>query len=392
MIVACRSTLRPLVCGVLLCGLLSACAGVPASMRAPLPSEATAFAAPSEPVGAEDLFAVSPAMRAYLQQEILPQVAARGATRALFDALYGSGELRLDYDSTLTRTAAQAFDARAGNCLSLVVMTAAFAKELGIDVRYESVFAVDAWSRGDGGAWLLSDHVTLTIGSRVAGPRGAHAVAPLRIDFLPAEDSGRLRTRTLSEATIVAMYLNNRAVERLLQGRLDDAHAWARAAIAASADFLAAHNTLGVIQRRRGGLAEAERSFRGVLGREPANTVAMANLAQVVRQAGRGSEADAIEARLARLQRQPPFHFFDLGLAAMRQGDYAGARKLFLREIARDAYYHEFHFWLGAANFMLGDLRRADRHLALALQYTTSQDDHAAYSGKIARMRAAREL
>ena len=47
----------------------------------------------------------------------------------------------------MTRNAAEAFDARSGNCLSLVIMTAAFAKELGLPVRYQNVFVDEAWSR-----------------------------------------------------------------------------------------------------------------------------------------------------------------------------------------------------------------------------------------------------
>ncbi len=55
----------------------------------------------------------------------------RAASWALFEALYSKGQLKLEYDSAKTRNAAQAFAARSGNCLSLVIMTAAFAKEMG---------------------------------------------------------------------------------------------------------------------------------------------------------------------------------------------------------------------------------------------------------------------
>jgi hypothetical protein len=52
----------------------------------------------------------------------------REVRQLLFDALYGNGRLRLDYDSAMTRNATEAFAARSGNCLSLVLMTAAFAR------------------------------------------------------------------------------------------------------------------------------------------------------------------------------------------------------------------------------------------------------------------------
>ena len=65
----------------------------------------------------------------------------------------------------MTRNAAQAFDARAGNCLSLVVMTAALAKELGLQVEYNSAYTEETWSR-NGALLLRSGHINITIGRR----------------------------------------------------------------------------------------------------------------------------------------------------------------------------------------------------------------------------------
>ena len=66
---------------------------------------------------------------------------------ALLEALYTQGELRLEYDARRTRTAAEAFDARMGNCLSLVIMTAAFATEMQLQVRFQDVLGIvfDSW-------------------------------------------------------------------------------------------------------------------------------------------------------------------------------------------------------------------------------------------------------
>ena len=91
-----------------------------------------------------------------------PQANKKGRHRALIDALYGKGgELKLEYDAEYTRNAAEAFDARAGNCLSFVLMTAAFAKELGIHVAYQKV-----WSTTSGGARATSTLRSATSTSR----------------------------------------------------------------------------------------------------------------------------------------------------------------------------------------------------------------------------------
>ena len=129
---------------------LSGCASPP---LAPLPKPPpglfldTAFGAPSLPIDARDVFALSPAMQHYLEVEIAPQLRSMGAQRGLIDALYRKAQLRLDYDTEVTRTAAEAFDARAGNCLSLVVMSAALAKHLALPVRYQALVGQEAWSR-----------------------------------------------------------------------------------------------------------------------------------------------------------------------------------------------------------------------------------------------------
>ncbi len=54
----------------------------------------------------------------------------------------------------------EAFQARTGNCLSLVIMTAAFAKEVGLPVRFQSVYVPETWSRS-GNLYFSSGHVNL---------------------------------------------------------------------------------------------------------------------------------------------------------------------------------------------------------------------------------------
>lgn len=374
---------------LLLCLGISACASVPPAAQPETLFQDELFAAPSVEIDVAQVFALSDDMRHYLRTEIAAQLRRKGASHGLFDALYNKGQLRLDYDSAITRNAAEAFAVRAGNCLSLVIMTAAFAKELGIDVRYQSVFAEEAWSRS-GDLYLASRHVTLTLGRRLFDARTGEDSQALRIDFLPPEDARRLRTRTIKEETIVAMFMNNRAAEALVQRQLDDAYAWARAAMLQDPTFLSAFNTLGVIYSRQGAVAAAERVFRYVVAREPANTLALANLVQVLSKQGQTEEAEAVQRRLAQIQPYPPFYFFDLGVAAMQRGEYQTARDLFVKEIDRDAHYHEFHFWLGLSHFMLGDVKRARKHLTYALQTSTTVKDRDLYAGKLAWLRAQR--
>ena len=375
---------------LLLCALLAACAGAPQVARPdPLLNDA-AFAPASERIAAADVFALSDSMRRYLNADIAGKLSQQGKQRGLIQALYQRDQLKLDYDSAMTRNAAQAFEARAGNCLSLVIMTAAMAKELGLQVRFHSAWAEEAWSR-TGNLYFRSGHVNITLGSRsVDMGVGVHEMNSITVDFLPQQEGRSLRTEAITEADVIAMYMNNRAAEALVQAKIDDAYWWAREAMLQSPGFLSPYNTLAVIYRRHGDLAKAEQVFRHVLAREPDNTRAMFNLAQLLEQSGRPAEAAQLQRRLAQLEPLPPFHFFNLGIAAMQREDFKGARDLFAKEVDRAEYYHEFHFWLGLANFRLGDLDAARKQLALAAENSGTPGERDLYAAKLAWLKSRR--
>lgn len=376
--------------------LLAACATAPVPQGARFLDDAR-FAPPSERIDVRSIFALSEEMRAYLATEIAPRAKARGRQLALVDAFYATGDLRLEYDAATTRNASQAFAARAGNCLSLVIMTAAFAKELDLRAEYRKVYVDDTWARA-GDMYLAIGHVNVTlakhksddyeIGYRV-GKRAPES-GGLTIDFLPPEDQRRVHSRVIGEDVVVAMYLNNRAVESLAAGRVDDAYWFARAAVLHTPAFPIAYNTLGAVYQRHGDLALAEAVLRHVLEREPANTRAMANLVRVLADAGKAEESARLAATLARMEPEPPFAYFKRGMAAMHAGDLHAAKASFEREVARDPEYHEFHFWLAVAHVGLGENDAARAHLRIALRNSTTRSEQELYAAKLSRLNAVR--
>ena len=343
------------------------------------------FVAPAAPVDPGQAFAMSDAMRRYLQREVAPQMKARGVQGALAEAVHSKARLRLEYDATYTRNAAEAFEARTGNCLSLVLMTAAFAKELGLQVRYQTAIFEEVWSRS-GTLLLRSGHVNISLGPKLQD-RASTTARTFTIDFLPEDSVRGLRTREISEATIVAMYLNNRAVEALVRDRLDDAYAWASAAVRYNPDYLGAQNTLGTIYARHGNLDEAEQVYLHVVQLDPAQTRAMSNLADLYERQGKAADAALWQTRLAKLEPEPPYYHFNHGIAAMKLKDYATARDMFKRETVRSRDSAESHYWLSVAYYRLGNIDLAAKHLGIALDYSTSRGDRDLYSAKLEGLR-----
>ncbi len=373
-----------------LAALLFGCAGLPpAAPVAPLLHDEL-FAPSAEPTDAGDLFALSEEMQRYAAAELRSSPLRLDPRRALIDALYTRGQLGLRYDASETRNAAQAFQARAGNCLSLVIMTAAFAKHLGLPVRYRSVLVDEMYTR-QGDLTLASSHVNLVL-ERPPAPLHSGPLEPgaLMVDFLPPEELRGQRSVVVSEHTIVAMFMNNRAVELLSQGRLDDSYAWAREAVRQDPRFTAAVNTLGVVYQRAGHHREAEAALRAVLAQEPDHLSALNNLVRLLQHDGRQAEAQVLGERLAQLQPQPPFHFYDLGRQAMAQRDFGSARDLFKRELRRQPDQHEVLFWAAQAAAQLGDAAGAAHHLRQAMENSPDPGSHGVYAAKLAQLRASR--
>jgi len=378
----------------LLAGAVLAGCAAPAPPATPVPIELLhdqAFTPAAERVDGDDVFALSAEMRRFahtelrkpmhaVQQELTPQ--------NLVDALYRRELLKLEYDATGTSNAAQTFAARKGNCLSLVLMTAAFAKELHFLVTYQVVDAGEFWSRHDDIAFL-SGHVNIDLSQRTVDRIGGFDPgASLVVDFLPGTELKGLRVHPISEDTLVAMYLNNRAAEALAQGTIDAAYWWVRSALQRAPDYSAPYNTLGVVYLRHGDLDAAAQVLRRVLARDGDNRQALSNLAIVVERQGLDGEARELRERLARLEPDPPYKFFFLGRQALQQGDFRAAHDYFAKEVARADYNGEFHYWLGLAELRLGRLVEARRQMQLAMASSTTAAARDVYAAKLERLRA----
>ena len=369
--------------------ILAGCAGQPARDAVSQGFFHDELFAASRKLPVSEIFAVSEEMQAFLDKEIPPHQRHRDAPRALINALNSNGQFRLEYESMRTRTASQAFQSRRGNCLSLVIMTSALAKSLGMQVHYQKVLVNDTWSR-EQGTLFRSGHVNIVLGARQRDGLYLLPYEPsIIVDFLPPEDISRLRSIELSEAAVIAMFMNNRAAESLAAGDLDAAYGFARSAIEADPTFHEAMNTLGVIYRRHGNLREAEAVLSKALESSPDNTQLLANLALALQQQGKTEASRKLELRLKTLEQYAPFYFLDQARSAMASRDFGKALEFFKRELDRDPDSHEAHFGLARAFLALGDPRAARSHLQEAIEHSNTSEDKNIYTAKLARLRAS---
>jgi tetratricopeptide (TPR) repeat protein len=239
----------------------------------------------------------------------------------------------------------------------------------------------DVWDRNDDIDFLIG-HVNLTVGVQMAGSGEAARL----IDFGPFDLGRNELSSDIGEEIIVAMYMNNRAAEALAKNHLDDAYWWARAAVMNAPAFVGAYNTLGVIYSRHHNLVDAERVLHRALMQEPDNVLTLANQVQTLANLGRTEESAQLQRRLKQIQPNPPYFFFNRGMAAMKIHDYKTAKIEFTKEVNRASYNHQFHYWLALANFHLGNFYETHKQLAVAMDNSPNIEQHDLYAAKLEKL------
>ncbi len=378
---------------LLLSLLLSACASPPqlSATQAQTLLNDVLFPAPSDTINADEVFALSAEMRQFIAVDIANQLRTKGEQQGLFDALYSEGKLKIEYDATETKNAAQAFAARTGNCMSLVLMTAAFAKEIGLEVQFQNVHLKPSWSR-NGALLFNAGHVNVILLEKHTPKSFFSGVRrQMTVDFLPPEDMRHLATEIISENTTIAMYMNNRAAESLAQNQLDNAYWWVRSAIMQDTFYLSSYNTLGAIYRAHGDLQLAQNAFAFALAQDPKDSSVMLNLSYTLRALDRFEEADVLAKRAEKERPYKAYHFFGLGQQAMKEENFLAAKEFFNKEVRNAPENPEFHFWLASALFQLGELTSAEQAVSQAIKYSISPKDTKMYLVKLAEIKAAKQ-
>ena len=290
-------------------------------------------------------------MQRYLEQELARDVRRKGPRAALVDALYAPAACAW----TTTRSAPQCRRSLRGAQRQLPVAgdhecrAGAPARPAGAVPQRHS----DAgWGRS-GDLLVSSGHVNLVLRHPSGDARTRFdVVEAMLIDFEPPRPGEKQYSRSISESTVLAMYMNNRAAESLAAGEVDRPTG-SRAAIESEPTFLAAHNTLAVVYLRHGQPQRAERVLQRLLAAEPANTAALANLARLYEKQGARPRLPPCSSASRASSRCRPTTTSSSASRPCSGATTRRARRC-SSEVDRAAYHHEFHFGLALAELRPG--------------------------------------
>jgi Tfp pilus assembly protein PilF len=279
-----------------------------------------------------------------------------------------------EYRDHFTRTAAETVLSRQGNCMSLVVLSAALADVLNVPVEFHDIDVEPIWDRR-GGFYLVNGHVNLSLLPPVNSNIVLFSGSEMLVDFLPERSVRAYHKKRVSKHQLTAMFYNNIAAEALVKADYDLAYALIKKSIQLDPQFVAAINTLAVIYRHKGYDDEAENVYRSALHVNDQDLSTLYNLALILGEQGRLDEWREVHKVLELARINNPFYYFDMAQQAYFDKQYQDALVWYKRAVEKADYRHEFYFGLSRAYWATGEERLAEKNLkrALALSDTNNK-------------------
>ena len=313
----------------------------------------------------DTVFALDPAMLASLLTPGRKVQSTRQRLDLLVSRLYNPQGIRLSYASGRTMGAAETWRSQSGDCMSLTVMAYAAARALGLNAYVQEVQVPLTFDRRDG-ADFIAGHVNLLVRHAydVSVNNQTMSVESFVIDFEPQMGANRFG-QPLTEDAIMARYYNNRAAQYMVAKDDVLAYAYYRAAIAAGPAYAPAFVNLAQLYARKGLLASAEQLLTHAITLGGPSYSALHNMHRLLTAQGRTAEAQHFAQLLVKQQKQNPYYWIDLGMAAMRDYDYRSAIRALERAAALATGFEEIHYQLALAYWRDGRQEAAREQLAV---------------------------
>ena len=273
---------------------------------------------------------------------------------------------------------------RAGNCMSLAVLTTALADAAGVDIGYElidsapvfewfgtlvfrglhvrTVLRAPAWVRPDGMPRLLS--------------------RTIRIDYFP--QAGDRLVRKISRGEYLALYYANLAAEEIRQDRLDMAYWLLRSSLAADPQNANAWNSMAVVFRRAGRLPSAEAIYLFGIEALSEKPTFLRNYRSLLVTEGRREEVAAVERMLYAYEEDfNPVDWLAEGERAFRDGHYRTSIRYYRKALKLAPYLHAAYVGVARAYYRLDDKAQAAQELKAAIGLASRPSDRTRYEAKL---------
>ena len=312
-------------------------------------------------VAPADVFRLDPGLAALLAAPELHRLGAAARADRLLTLIFGRKGDQFAYRSGHSTVAAETWQRRQGDCLSLTVLAYAAARALGLDAEVQEVRVPALHVRRDGFDFV-NHHVNLLV--RVPPVNAEERPRQLVVDFDPEASAGA-GARSLAEHAVVARMYGNLGAEFLTRGDRRRAYAHLKMALALDRSHAASYTNIALLYRNEGLDGDAERFLRHAIALGVHPETAMRALLELLREQDRSAEAQALAEQLRARQEADPSYWTARGARELAEGRPAEAVRSLKRAQALAVGFAEVHRQLALAYWQLGKREHASEQLSL---------------------------
>ncbi|MCL1078506.1 hypothetical protein D5R81_10865 [Parashewanella spongiae] len=270
-----------------------------------------------------------------------------------------------------------------GNCMSLAMLTAAFAKIAGLEFDFVEVNTIPIFDK-QGSLIMSSNHVQTRLydPNYTPKPNRITLVRPHTvIDYFP--DSNDHRGKNIDHSEFIAKYYNNIAAEALIDDRIELAFQYAMAGYKADEHNPETLNLLAVLHKRSGDFATAEQLYLAGMHYESNNIRLLSNYIILLERQQRMVKANALRTQLAKLDDPNPYNWLEQAYIAQSNQQDAEAIKYY-RKVLKLAPYVQ-PAYLGLYQVYLSNQRpkAAQKVLTNALEWSYDPEQRQGYKYKL---------
>ena len=331
-------------------------------------------------VSNDEVMALSDDMREFLRNHVSDGAGDTLKLYQLGGAVIRKSSFGLKYDET-TRTAAETFRARRGNCLSFTFMFVVLARGVGIDARFQEVDIPPEWTFAKG-TYILNRHINIYVDLGMNRERV--------IDFNMEDFQADYDMRIVSDERAMAHFLNNMGAELMQHGELKAAfHAFRQAIAENDRSYSPAWANLGTLYSRKGLAYHAEAAYLQALEIDRSNLIAMSNLTALYDRRGDPKQAARYRNKVNSHRKRNPYYRYQLARVAFLAKDYDLAVDHLKYAARKHRNEDRFCFMLGLVYLQMGDEKKSRQWMARAEKLAETDALKSIYSSKIDRLMSA---
>lgn len=245
-----------------------------------------------------------------------------------------------------TYTASEAMSKNSGNCMSLAILTTAFARLIDVEMDYRKIHSLPMYEK-HGNIILSSDHVQSLLYDPSFAPEENYVYISrpaIVIDYFPQEDN--IPSKILNPTKFLAMYYVNKAAEFYIESDLDTAFVYAKRAYNIDHQSVSAMNLLALLFKRKGDVVSAEQLYLAAMKSKDVNISLLDNYIVLLKQQGRMSLARNVKSSIENIYDPNPYHWLEKAQSATLENEYEDAERFYLKVIKLAPYVKQAYFEL----------------------------------------------